>query len=131
MVSITSVLLPSSLRCGNLLPTEQLYTVTLPHRSRYERSSVIGCRSASGRRGPRGIIGQEPLGLELLLWGEAEGLHHRAGPAPACRLCVCVCVDVSLYPAVLLLLTADLAIVVQTYQGASIGTPGEEEQGLC
>ncbi|XP_061621813.1 laminin subunit beta-2 [Phyllopteryx taeniolatus] len=35
MVSITSVNLPSSLRCGNLLPTEQLYTVTLPHRSRY------------------------------------------------------------------------------------------------
>ncbi|XP_051915351.1 laminin subunit beta-2 [Hippocampus zosterae] len=35
IVSITSVNLPSSLRCGNLLPTEQLYTVTLPHRSRY------------------------------------------------------------------------------------------------
>ncbi|KAK7883982.1 hypothetical protein WMY93_027105 [Mugilogobius chulae] len=34
VVSVTSVLLPSSLRCGNLLPTEQLYTVTLPHRSR-------------------------------------------------------------------------------------------------
>ncbi|XP_023269843.1 laminin subunit beta-1-like, partial [Seriola lalandi dorsalis] len=33
VVSITSVLLPSSLRCGNLLPTEQLYTVTLPHRN--------------------------------------------------------------------------------------------------
>lgn len=52
MVSITSVLLPSSLRCGNLLPTEQLYTVTLPHRSRYERSPVIGCQSASSPRGP-------------------------------------------------------------------------------
>ncbi|XP_037130494.1 laminin subunit beta-2 [Syngnathus acus] len=35
IVSITSVNLPSSVRCGNLLPTEQLYTVTLPHRSRY------------------------------------------------------------------------------------------------
>ncbi|XP_068184392.1 laminin subunit beta-1 [Antennarius striatus] len=35
VVSITSVLLPSSLRCGNLLPTEQLYTMTLPHRNRY------------------------------------------------------------------------------------------------
>uniref|UniRef100_A0A8D2ZRP9 Laminin, beta 2-like n=1 Tax=Scophthalmus maximus TaxID=52904 RepID=A0A8D2ZRP9_SCOMX len=35
IVSITSVSLPSSLRCGNLLPTEQLYTVTLPHRNRY------------------------------------------------------------------------------------------------
>ncbi|KAF3696520.1 Laminin subunit beta-2 [Channa argus] len=35
IVRITSVLLPSSLRCGNLLPTEQLYTVTLPHHKRY------------------------------------------------------------------------------------------------
>ncbi|KAM8864102.1 laminin subunit beta-1 isoform 3-T5 [Spinachia spinachia] len=35
IVSITSVQLPTSLRCGNLLPTEQLYTVTLPHRNRY------------------------------------------------------------------------------------------------
>lgn len=62
----------------------------------------------------------------------AAGLHHRAGPAPACLLCVCVCVGVALDPAVLSLLTADLTIVVQTYQGASIGTPGEEEeQGLC
>uniref|UniRef100_A0A3P8UUK8 Laminin, beta 2-like n=1 Tax=Cynoglossus semilaevis TaxID=244447 RepID=A0A3P8UUK8_CYNSE len=33
IVSITSVMLPSSLRCGNLLPTEQLYRVTLPHRN--------------------------------------------------------------------------------------------------
>ncbi|CAN9515951.1 unnamed protein product [Ophioblennius macclurei] len=35
VVSITSVMLPSSLRCGNLLPTEQLYTVTLQHHNRY------------------------------------------------------------------------------------------------
>lgn len=35
VVSITSVMLPSSLRCGNLLPTEQLYTVTLLHHNRY------------------------------------------------------------------------------------------------
>jgi len=34
VVSITSVTLPSSLRCGNLLPTEQLYTETLLHRNR-------------------------------------------------------------------------------------------------
>uniref|UniRef100_A0A4W6G1H4 Laminin, beta 2-like n=1 Tax=Lates calcarifer TaxID=8187 RepID=A0A4W6G1H4_LATCA len=48
------LLLPSSLRCGNLLPTEQLYTVTLPHRNRYqnlcdcvcvcsERRAIIAC----------------------------------------------------------------------------------------
>uniref|UniRef100_A0A3B3Z8Y5 Uncharacterized protein n=1 Tax=Periophthalmus magnuspinnatus TaxID=409849 RepID=A0A3B3Z8Y5_9GOBI len=36
VVSVSSLHLPSSLRCGNLLPTEQLYTVTLPHRSRSE-----------------------------------------------------------------------------------------------
>lgn len=41
VVSITSVLLPSSLRCGNLLPTEQLYTVTLPHRNRYQLLHTI------------------------------------------------------------------------------------------
>ncbi|XP_028308812.1 laminin subunit beta-2 isoform X2 [Gouania willdenowi] len=35
VVSITSVQLPSSLRCGNLLPTEQLFTVTLQHHNRY------------------------------------------------------------------------------------------------
>uniref|UniRef100_A0A674N9V3 Laminin, beta 2-like n=1 Tax=Takifugu rubripes TaxID=31033 RepID=A0A674N9V3_TAKRU len=35
VVSVTSVLLPSSLRCGNLLPTEQLYTAALPHHQRY------------------------------------------------------------------------------------------------
>lgn len=35
VVSITSAELPSSLRCGNLLPTEQLYTETLLHSNRY------------------------------------------------------------------------------------------------
>ncbi|KAG9269610.1 laminin subunit beta-1 [Astyanax mexicanus] len=35
IVSITSIQLPTSPRCGNLLPTEQLYTVTLPHHKRY------------------------------------------------------------------------------------------------
>uniref|UniRef100_A0AAV2M1Q1 Laminin subunit beta-2-like n=1 Tax=Knipowitschia caucasica TaxID=637954 RepID=A0AAV2M1Q1_KNICA len=35
VVSVSSLHLASSLRCGNLLPTEQLFTVTLPHRSRY------------------------------------------------------------------------------------------------
>ncbi|CAL8260674.1 unnamed protein product [Gadus morhua 'NCC'] len=32
IVSVTSEMLASSHRCGNLLPTEQLYTVSLPHR---------------------------------------------------------------------------------------------------
>ncbi|KAJ8393455.1 hypothetical protein AAFF_G00059280 [Aldrovandia affinis] len=35
IVSITSLQLPTSSRCGNLLPTEQLYTVVLSHHRRY------------------------------------------------------------------------------------------------
>uniref|UniRef100_A0A665WEU1 Laminin subunit beta-2-like n=1 Tax=Echeneis naucrates TaxID=173247 RepID=A0A665WEU1_ECHNA len=46
---ITSVQLPSSLRCGNLLPTEQLYTVTLPHHSRYIQMPRPFCFEPSNR----------------------------------------------------------------------------------
>uniref|UniRef100_A0A8C6PJN2 Laminin subunit beta-1 n=1 Tax=Nothobranchius furzeri TaxID=105023 RepID=A0A8C6PJN2_NOTFU len=46
---ITSVQLPSSLRCGNLLPTEQLYTVTLLHRNRYIQMSRPFCFEPSNR----------------------------------------------------------------------------------
>ncbi|XP_078110423.1 laminin subunit beta-1 [Sander vitreus] len=49
IVSITSVVLPSSLRCGNLLPTEQLYTVTLPHRNRYIQMPRPFCFEPSNR----------------------------------------------------------------------------------
>ncbi|TRY90633.1 hypothetical protein DNTS_003700 [Danionella cerebrum] len=35
LVSIKALNLPTSLRCGNMLPTEQFYTVTLPHNRRY------------------------------------------------------------------------------------------------
>nr|XP_055044545.1 laminin subunit beta-2 [Misgurnus anguillicaudatus] len=35
LVSVTSVDLPTSLRCGNMLPTEQLYTVKMSHHRRY------------------------------------------------------------------------------------------------
>ncbi|XP_058498691.1 laminin subunit beta-2 [Solea solea] len=49
MVSISSVQLPSSLRCGNLLPTEQIYTVTLPHRSRYIQTPRPFCFEPSNR----------------------------------------------------------------------------------
>ncbi|XP_048033390.1 laminin subunit beta-1 [Megalobrama amblycephala] len=35
VVSVTSLNLPTSLRCGNMLPTEQIYTVTMPHHRRY------------------------------------------------------------------------------------------------
>ncbi|XP_052450464.1 laminin subunit beta-1-like [Carassius gibelio] len=35
LVSITSVDLPTSLRCGNMLPTEQMYTVTMSHHRRF------------------------------------------------------------------------------------------------
>ncbi|XP_016110312.1 laminin subunit beta-2-like isoform X2 [Sinocyclocheilus grahami] len=35
LVSITSLDLPTSLRCGNMLPTEQIYTVTMSHHRRY------------------------------------------------------------------------------------------------
>uniref|UniRef100_A0A7N9ARS4 Laminin subunit beta-1 n=1 Tax=Mastacembelus armatus TaxID=205130 RepID=A0A7N9ARS4_9TELE len=49
IVSITSVLLPSSLRCGNLLPTEQLYTVTLPHHNRFVQMPRPFCFEPSNR----------------------------------------------------------------------------------
>ncbi|XP_034028045.1 laminin subunit beta-2 isoform X2 [Thalassophryne amazonica] len=49
MVSITSVHLPSSLRCGNLLPTEQLYTVTLPHHNRFIQMPRPFCFEPSNR----------------------------------------------------------------------------------
>ncbi|KAM8829789.1 laminin subunit beta-1 isoform 1-T3 [Synchiropus picturatus] len=49
VVSITSVMLPSSLRCGNLLPTEQLYTVTLPHHNRYVKMPRPFCFEPSNR----------------------------------------------------------------------------------
>ncbi|XP_005744725.1 laminin subunit beta-2 isoform X1 [Pundamilia nyererei] len=49
VVSITSVELPSSLRCGNLLPTEQLYTVTLPHHNRYIQMPRPFCFEPSNR----------------------------------------------------------------------------------
>ncbi|KAM6924939.1 laminin subunit beta-1 [Xenentodon cancila] len=49
VVSITSSQLPSSLRCGNLLPTEQLYTVTLLHRNRYVQMSRPFCFEPSNR----------------------------------------------------------------------------------
>lgn len=49
IVSITSVQLPSSLRCGNLLPTEQLYTVILPHRNRYIQMPRPFCFEPSNR----------------------------------------------------------------------------------
>ncbi|XP_051947738.1 laminin subunit beta-2 [Xyrauchen texanus] len=35
LVSVTSLKLPMSLPCGNMLPTEQMYTVTMPHHRRY------------------------------------------------------------------------------------------------
>ncbi|XP_031421824.1 laminin subunit beta-1 [Clupea harengus] len=35
IVSLTSAHLATSPRCGNLLPTEQMYTVTMPHNSRH------------------------------------------------------------------------------------------------
>ncbi|KAM4562148.1 laminin subunit beta-1 isoform 1-T2 [Odontesthes bonariensis] len=49
VVSITSVTLPSSLRCGNLLPTEQLYTETLLHRNRYIQMSRPFCFEPDNR----------------------------------------------------------------------------------
>ncbi|XP_041860156.1 laminin subunit beta-1 [Melanotaenia boesemani] len=49
IVSITSVMLPSSVRCGNLLPTEQLYTVTLLHNNRYVMLSRPFCFEPSNR----------------------------------------------------------------------------------
>ncbi|KAM9750902.1 laminin subunit beta-1 isoform 1-T2 [Menidia menidia] len=49
VVSISSVMLPSSLRCGNLLPTEQLYTQTLLHRNRYIQMSRPFCFEPDNR----------------------------------------------------------------------------------
>lgn len=37
MVSVSSRVLPTSPRCGNLLPSEQMYREILPHSQRWER----------------------------------------------------------------------------------------------
>ncbi|XP_036386703.1 laminin subunit beta-1-like [Megalops cyprinoides] len=49
IVSISSVLLPSSLRCGNVLPSEQMYTVNLPHNRRYMQTSRPFCFEPKNR----------------------------------------------------------------------------------
>ncbi|KAL7859957.1 hypothetical protein SRHO_G00151040 [Serrasalmus rhombeus] len=49
IVSITSVLLPTSPRCGNLLPTEQMYIVILPHHKRYIQMPQPFCFEPSNR----------------------------------------------------------------------------------
>ncbi|XP_071205207.1 laminin subunit beta-1-like [Salvelinus alpinus] len=49
IVTVTSLLLSSSSRCGNLLPTEQLYTVTLPHHRRYVQMPSPFCFEPSNR----------------------------------------------------------------------------------
>ncbi|XP_038141553.1 laminin subunit beta-1-like isoform X2 [Cyprinodon tularosa] len=49
VVSITSMDLPTSLRCGNLLPTEQLYTETLLHSNRFNMMSRPFCFEPNNR----------------------------------------------------------------------------------
>ncbi|XP_072569193.1 laminin subunit beta-1 isoform X1 [Paramormyrops kingsleyae] len=49
IVSIRSVELPSSTRCGNVLPTEQIYTVTLPHHGRYSQMPRPFCFEPNNR----------------------------------------------------------------------------------
>ncbi|CAL8370158.1 unnamed protein product [Lota lota] len=49
IVSVTSVMLASSHRCGNLLPTEQIYTVSLPHRERYIQMPRAFCFEPANR----------------------------------------------------------------------------------
>ncbi|XP_056304742.1 laminin subunit beta-1 [Danio aesculapii] len=49
LVSVTSVNLPISLRCGNMLPTEQLYTVPMPHNVRYIKMPKPFCFEPNNR----------------------------------------------------------------------------------
>ncbi|KAG7472317.1 hypothetical protein MATL_G00107440 [Megalops atlanticus] len=49
IVSITSLLLPTSSRCGNVLPTEQMYTVVLPHHGRYVQMPRPFCFEPNNR----------------------------------------------------------------------------------
>ncbi|XP_053338679.1 laminin subunit beta-1 [Clarias gariepinus] len=49
IVSVTSMFLSSSTRCGNLLPTEQLYTVTLLHNKRHVLMPQPFCFEPSNR----------------------------------------------------------------------------------
>ncbi|KAJ8258484.1 hypothetical protein COCON_G00174960 [Conger conger] len=43
VVSISTQRLSSSQRCGNMLPSEQMYTITLPHQTRYVRAERSFC----------------------------------------------------------------------------------------
>ncbi|MBN3302050.1 LAMB1 protein, partial [Amia calva] len=49
IVSITSLVLPTSPRCGNVLPSEQMYTVTLPHQTRYIKMPRPFCFEPNNR----------------------------------------------------------------------------------
>uniref|UniRef100_H3CA06 Laminin, beta 2-like n=1 Tax=Tetraodon nigroviridis TaxID=99883 RepID=H3CA06_TETNG len=64
VVSVTSELLPSSLRCGNLLPTEQLYTAALPHRKRFVQMTRPFCFEPSNR-------------YVLVIRFQRQGVSHR------------------------------------------------------
>uniref|UniRef100_W5N6F6 Laminin subunit beta-2 n=1 Tax=Lepisosteus oculatus TaxID=7918 RepID=W5N6F6_LEPOC len=49
IVSISSVLLPTSSRCGNVLSSEQMYHVTLPHQTRYVKMPRPFCFESNNR----------------------------------------------------------------------------------
>ncbi|MCJ8741639.1 hypothetical protein PDJAM_G00072970 [Pangasius djambal] len=71
IVSVTSVSLSTSTRCGNLLPTEQLYTVTLLHSKRYVLMPQPFCFEPSNRyvvaiRFQRHAVSQRHLTAHIL-----------------------------------------------------------------
>ncbi|KAB5546301.1 hypothetical protein PHYPO_G00070480 [Pangasianodon hypophthalmus] len=71
IVSVTSVSLSTSTRCGNLLPTEQLYTVTLLHSKRHVLMPQPFCFEPSNRyvvaiRFQRHAVSQRHLNAHIL-----------------------------------------------------------------
>ncbi|KAJ8360943.1 hypothetical protein SKAU_G00174680 [Synaphobranchus kaupii] len=49
VIHVSALLLSSSQRCGNMLPSEQMYTVTLPHQRRYVRTERSFCFEPQNR----------------------------------------------------------------------------------
>uniref|UniRef100_A0A7N8X2B0 Laminin, beta 2-like n=1 Tax=Mastacembelus armatus TaxID=205130 RepID=A0A7N8X2B0_9TELE len=94
IVSITSVLLPSSLRCGNLLPTEQLYTVTLPHHNRFVQMPRPFCFEPSNRyviaiRFQRHGVTHRHLTAFILI--DSVSCHYQHSRHPVCLKGMCQC----------------------------------------
>ncbi|XP_009995324.1 PREDICTED: laminin subunit beta-2 [Chaetura pelagica] len=92
VVSVSSRVLPTSPRCGNLLPSEQMYRESLPHSQRYVLLSRPFCFEPSTpyevtmRLQRAGVTQRHPGAFILIDSVRRVPLHPTQG---ACRTCAC------------------------------------------